>query len=68
MNKIEIKIPEGLTHTQELAAIAKQLTQKKLSGNAANVDIKLIGDKVTIEHQQTQIIVTRVSKKPAIFL
>lgn len=68
MNKIEIKIPDGLTPHEETIAIAKKLNQKALSGNSANKSQILIGQELNISHTQTQIIITRIGKEKPIEL
>lgn len=64
-NKIKIKIPIGLSESDEIKMIAQRLTQKMLSGDGKNEQI-LIGQYVEIQNIHTQIEIERVSPEPII--
>lgn len=68
MNKIKIKIPDGLTPKEEVIQIAKRLNQKALSRSGKQNKSMLLGTgkDVEIQHIQTEIIITRVSKEKPI--
>jgi len=66
MDKMTIKIPDNLTPENELKAIFKKISQKQLSGDGSNKDIKRIGQQYDIKHTETQITIVRESKEPII--
>ncbi len=64
MKKINIKIPDHLTPSEELQEIGKLLRQKTLAGNGRQMDHKRIGNEINIKDITTQITITRIGEKP----
>ena len=67
MKKTVIEIPDDLTPIQEVAAIAKQMSQKALESYSPVFRNRLrIGSDITVKDLTTEFVIKRVSADPII--
>lgn len=64
MKTIKIQIPDNLNEQEEVFAIAKQLSKKRIGTGKVN----RIGEGVEVQHITTNIVVERVHNEPVVIM